>query len=828
MFSHDYSSGDLSDSIARKLARAACAVGVVVFGILPLFFLPYVPAPLGYTKIVLGATGAALSLWLFAFSVLRQGSLSVRFELPILLLWLAALVAFVASLSSGDFFDSFWGTEISTHSGFFAVVLALIATLFVALGSHARSVIRLYLLIGLSAFVLAVFHLVRIMFGTSVLTFGIFGDSVVATPFSEWNSLGVFFGLVIILSLIALNRLPLPRAGRLLFLGSILISLCMLSVVNFKAVFVILGLVSLVMLIYALVQSRLIGSPVIATRGTVSTLPFAASLLVLLVSIVFVTAGGVIGTSISRMTGVSYVEVRPSLQATVDVARKVYQEHPFLGIGPHRFVDAWREHRDPSINATVFWNTDFQAGFGFIPTLFVTTGIVGGISWTVFLVSFFYIGIRTLLRVGMTDSMWYFILLSSFAASAYIWCVALIYVPGAILLMFGAACTGIFFAARRALTPDRVRKVDLIGNQRATFAAITATVLVVVLSVGGLYYLGTYYVSTTTFVRGVLALQKGENDAEALAHIVRAFEINRDDRFAREVANYEQRKLQEKVTAALQANNLTEGGWSEMQQHIVNSINSAKTAIDIDGMEPENWAALGRIYATAVPLNIDQAYELARESLEKARDLDPQDPSRYLALAELELLKKNTAAARELTRTAITLKSNYTDAMYLLTQIEVADGNVAAAIESTRATTILDPQNPVRFFQLGVLEYSLNRFPDAQASFERAVRILPEYSNAHYFLALTYDAQGMRDRALAELTLLRDLNPGNAEIEALLQAVSVQDASGATVSREQITTLQESSENASEDGVVRDGQIPQTPLLSPVNATESESGASGE
>ena len=815
MFTH-IGESNVTDVIAARLLSVARYIGLVVFGLLPLIFIPYSATPLGYTKIVVATVGVLGALVFFAFSVLRQGSVRVRLELPLLALWVAFGIATLSALFSGDFFDSFWGTELSAHSAAFVGIMALVATVFMAIGLHKQTVVRLYLLLGASGVALALLHLARIVFGVDALSFGVFQSSIVATPFSEWNSLAVFFGLVIILSLIGLEQLTLRGAGRALFAGAVGLSLVMLAIINFQAVFVVVGLTSLVVIVYALTKGKLrpASSQIFVPRTAASTLSIMVALATLLTSIVFVVGGSTVGAMVSRATGVSYIEVRPSLKATVGIAKEVYREDALLGVGPNRFVDAWRLHRDPSINATIFWNTNFQAGFGYLPTILVTHGVLGGIIWAIFLGSFLYVGMRTLVRAVHADMMWYFIALTSFVSSVYLWGMSLIYIPGPVLLLLAALTTGIFFAARAALFPEGMRTVALMQDQRAVFLTIAGTVLTVVLSVGTLYYMGRYYVATTLYAEGVTKVAQG--DAAAINRVVSAFDISRDDTFARYVALHEQGVLQGKVVTAIQSNTMTESGWEEIQQYIVNGVQSAKTATEIDSTEPENWAALGRVYATVVPLNIDQAYELAKDSLEKARALDPQNPARLVSLAELELLKRNISGSREYVMRAIGLKANYTDAMYILTQVEIADGNVEGAIESTRATTRLDPNNAVRFFQLGVLQYSAQHVADAQASFERAIALAPDYSNARYFLAFVYDAQGRKEDARTELEAVLAHNPDSVEVQQLLTNLSqAQTLQPQTQTPSQ--PFEEAREGTATDEPVTSGTAPDSPLLSPVN-----------
>ncbi len=815
MFLYDAGNG-VGDALAERLMHVARMIGMVVFGLLPLIFVPYLPAPLGYTKILVASGGLLFVSMFAAFAFLRQGALRIKLEVTLLVLWVAFLAGLTSSLFSGDFFDSFWGTEVTAHSGVFAGVLALTALVWMMLGVHKQTVVRLYLLLGCSAIILAVYHILRIMFGTDFLSFGVLGSSV-STPFSEWNSLAIYFGLVVILSLIALEQLTLSAAGRLLFLVAIGASLLMLSVINFQAVFIVLGLFALIMIMYGLTKGKFRSQLIVPKANAATPASLIAALATLLIAIVFVVGGSVIGSVVSQMTGISYVEVRPSLRATTGIAKAVLHDDAFLGVGPNRFVDAWRLHRDPSINATIFWNTNFQAGFGYIPTLIITHGVIGFALWIVFFGMFLYTGLRTLLRTVHADAMWYFIALSSFVSSVYLWGMSWIYVPGPTLLLLAAATTGIFFGARYMMQPESGKRFSFADNQRAVFVTIASTVVVVVFSVGSLYYMGRHYAATVLFVDGVQELQQGGDRTQALEKIVRAFDINRDDVFARQVSFYEQGRLQEKVVAAVQQGNLTEADWEELQKNIVNSVESGKTATAIDATEPENWSMLGRVYATAVPLNIDQAYELAKSSMEKAQQLDPQNPARLVSLAELELLKRNTVSAREYVNRAIALKSNYTDAMYILTQIEITEGNVDAAIESTRATTILDPKNPVRFYQLGVLQYSASRLPEARASFEKAIELLPDYSNARYFLAFVYGAEGNVAGAREQLERVRALNPENTEVQTLLKNLSESQPLAPTP--EATRPIEEASETVSGGAPSTEGQVPESPLLSPVNTS---------
>lgn len=819
MFMRDEAGAE--DSVAQKLLLVARSIVVLVFGLLPLFFVPSNFVLVGYTKFFVASLAIFLALILFVFSLLRQGVVRTRFEMSIFVLWGVFAVSVLSALFSGDFFDSFWGTEVGVHSAIFTGILALVVTVWSQLCTDKTTVIRLYLLLAFSAVVLAVFHISRIFFGAGFLSFGgIFGSGLVASPFGDWNSLAIFFGLIVVLSLIALEQLPLRAAGRALFASLVGLSLIMLVVISFTAVFVVLALVSLVTLLYALTKGKFKMSEVTIPQSPAPAVSVFASLATLLISLFLVIGGSFIGGAVSKMTGVSYIEVRPSIQATAGIAKRVYSDHALLGIGPNRFIDAWKLYHDPAINATIFWNTSFQAGYGFIPTTFVTTGVLGGLLWSVFLLLLLYVGFRTFTKTAYADTTWYFISVSSYAASIYLWGMSVVYVPGSVLLLLAALCTGTFFASRQFMMPEKVREFTLLRNQQSVFLTVGATVMVVVISVGSLYFIGRHYMASYVFARGYADLLKGTDVAAATNEVSRAFDLARDDTFARKITTYGQGE----VVKAMQVNPGTPNAQANFEKALASAVEAGRTATSLDGSDPDNWEALGRVYATVVPLNIENAYQLSHDAFEKARVLDPENPLRLVTLAELELLQKKNTDARDYINRAIALKANFTDAMYVLTQIEIADGNVEGAIAATQKTALLDSGNPVRFFQLGVLQFSAKHYQDAAQSLEHAISLSNDYSNARYFLAFAYDVLGKKADAINQLNAVLRLNPDSTEVKDLIAKLSRGESllspGAPPVGGQQ--PLKEGSENTKTKAPVTSGKAPDSSAITPVNVDTTQ------
>jgi tetratricopeptide (TPR) repeat protein len=73
-----------------------------------------------------------------------------------------------------------------------------------------------------------------------------------------------------------------------------------------------------------------------------------------------------------------------------------------------------------------------------------------------------------------------------------------------------------------------------------------------------------------------------------------------------------------------------------------------------------------------------------------------------------------------------------------------------------RRATIADPEYALAFFDLGNVLDEMQQLNDATAAYQKAVALVPQYADAHYNLALAYERQGHKRRALRHwLTYVR-------------------------------------------------------------------------
>lgn len=801
------------DRIEETLNLVAQGIISIVFGFLPLFFVPWNYFSLDYAKELFVVLGVLLSLIFFSLSLLRSGKVRLSFPAALIALWAVAIVAIVSSVFSGDMSDSFVGNTIEVHTSLFIVLLAVVATVVSMLMQHKTSIMRLYVLLTVSASVLALFHVTRLFFGPDFLSLGRFVD-VASSPIGGFNDLALFFGLSILLSLVALEQLPLTKWGKAVFSVGIALSLVMLSVINFFAVWIVLALVSLVVLMYGLTKDRF-GSQSLSKekKSPLSLQSVMMSTLVFIIALVFIVGGRGMSTFISEISDVSYIEVRPSFEATFDIARDVYaQQNAFLGIGPNKFIDAWRLYKDPSINQTIFWATDFTGGHGYISTLFVTTGVLGAITWLVFFGLFLYTGVRMLFKPVHADRFWYFIGTSSFISAVYLWGMSLLYVPGAAILLLASICTGISFAAYAALTSAHMRTFSVSTGRQAGFVLVGGVMLCIIASSTALYLVSKHAASVQAYGSAVSNIRAGSSLSEVEQGIVTAFDLFRNDAYARQLASYQLAK----INTLLSVSSPTEQQQQQFQEAIGNGVNAARSAVDTDPTDPRNWAILGNLYSVLASANVEGAKQRALETFESAREYDPSNPTYDLFVAQLHSRTGDMESAREAVNRAIDQKPNYTDALFFLTQLEIATGNTQQALQTTRAMISLEPNNPARYYQLGVLQSALGNVAEAVVAFERSVSLDRNYANARYLLALAHAQTGNRDGALEQLRVVSELNPNNQLVTQLIGRLeSGQSIDPLTdVASEQI---EEQEPVEGEDGVVTAADDPDSSLLSPVN-----------
>jgi tetratricopeptide (TPR) repeat protein len=137
-----------------------------------------------------------------------------------------------------------------------------------------------------------------------------------------------------------------------------------------------------------------------------------------------------------------------------------------------------------------------------------------------------------------------------------------------------------------------------------------------------------------------------------------------------------------------------------------------------------------------------------------ASGLDAQEM--FQRAVQLEEDRATIPEAAEMYRQILAARPEYAAAAINLGTIHYNQREFELAEQHYRMATEADPEYALAFFDLGNVLDELKRLPDAIEAYQRAIALVPQYADAHYNLALAYERQGHRRRALRHwLTYVR-------------------------------------------------------------------------
>lgn len=808
------------DGLSEWFAALARVTLVLLFVFLPLLFLPNVAVSLGLVKTFFVALGVYLALIFICLAALRRGRLNLTLPLPIIVFWVFLGVATASALLSGDTFDSFYGVALDVHSVSFLFIFALAMSLAVTVANAKGLLIRFFLGTGAVLLLVCFFTLIKLFVGTESLSFGVFTGQFL-TLVGGLNDLALYIGLALILLLAFINRLPQTLIARVLLTVAVAISLVLLAIINFSFVWVVVGMMSVLTFVYLIAKDTWLKSDPTNEAQPVSRFTLTVVGGLCLVAGSFIVSGEYLGSRVAALTQLNYLEVRPSVSATTAIGAAVYQQNALLGIGPNRFEDAWRLYRDPVINETQFWNTTFVSGSSYVATLFVTTGVAGALLLVAFLMLVLYYGYRQFFLLAWSDEAWKLIGSATFIAAVYLWVMLFWYTPGATVLLLTAFFTGVALAIVSGQRTKPVVTIDVTKNRQQGFLLITSTVLVLVLATTSIISLQRYFMAQVEFANGVRDFTQTGNVPvydQLLATVSAA--IPEQDTFIAERARLRLAELNRLVAIT----EPTESDQRLFEQTLVEGIELANEAIARDASNPFNHALLGSFYGLLNTTSLPEVAERRLAAFAEAKRLDPQNPEYSVLLAQIANRFGDSETARRELVAALTLKRNYTEALFLSSQLDIQEGNATSAIATTEAIIAIEPYNPGRYFQLGLLRLAVGELNLAATAFETAVALDSNYANARYMLALTYLDLNRSDDALTQLRKVAETNSDNQSLLSLIAQVEGGDLSrpdvGTMVPVADPVTVQQTGEQTVTT------EVPDTSLISPINqmspTTEAE------
>jgi len=691
---------------------------------------------------------------------------------PRSMVWIGVLMVLslvVSAFVSGHAWKSIFGQGFEESSASFVVLMFLsVAVISSAVFRRAERAIVMYAGIVAPFLLLWIFHALRLIFGAH-FSLGIL-NGVTDTVFGSWYSLAIYSMAVIILGLSAVMFLPLSRRIKIAYW--ILIGLAAIGalIINSAPVWQTAALVLLGMTIYASsLTPRPAGSRSVSFLKRIAWIPLVA----FLIACLFACKGSQIaGPLITRMNA-SYSELSLPWQMTLDVGTGALKDQPLFGVGPNRFSQAFLAHKPAGIDQTDAWSVEFNTGFGLIPTFMIEQGMIGLILWVLLFVYMGLLGKRSLVRAAKAaDPSARFIVMSSFFAAVSIWLVSLIYVPSQAAFFLGLVMTGIWLGASTAygyLSPLVLSPAPISARRGWRLFPAFVVVLTAVVAVWGVIFIKNT-AALAYFSKGLQALTVANDPAVADSDFRMAVSLNPVDVYwqARAEASLAQaRALVATITSSSDAS--TSQAVAVRTVALGNQASQyAAKAVAADPTNYYNYVSEARVAEFAASLKMANAYQAGVQAYSNAISLNPGNPSLYLSMARLQVSQNQLDAALQTIGASLQVKNNYLDAVFLLTQVEAAKGNLPDAITSAKFAIDLNDTNPLLYFQLGLLQYSSNDYSDATTTLAQAVKLQPDYANAEYFLGLSYARLNRFPDAAAQFSALAVTNSDNQEVALIL------------------------------------------------------------
>ncbi|MEA3399366.1 MAG: tetratricopeptide repeat protein [Patescibacteria group bacterium] len=720
-----------------------------------LFFTPFVSVTLAASKGFFLSLGITVSLFFWLVARLLDGKFVFPKERIILFALTIPIIFLISSFFSSSPYISLFGRAFEV--GTFGSMLVLFLVLFLsAIHFQTEKKIWYFFLILLGgALILGLFEFIFISLG--LLGVGLSNVVPVGNLFGSWNDFALFYGLITILTLFTLEFLNFTKRIKIWLYILLGLSLLFLIIINVPLIWFLIGVFSLIVFVYSI--SVLHSNK--DKEDSKNKISFG-SLIVVLISLLFLISGNFLGGVVNRYIGVENENIRPSTQSTLQVASKSIRHNPVLGTGPNTFSLDWAQWKPDQIIQTDYWASNFNSGIGAIPTYLVTTGILGFLVWVFFLVLFILRGIQsTRLAFNKKEGSSYLVMFS-FILSLYAWVTLIIYSPNILMFMIAFATTGVFIGVLVSKNSLQLKEISFLNDPRNSFFAILALVILLLAAVSSTYLYTKKYVSVIYFSKSL----NPEATSESLVHSERllnkALNLNQSDSYYRTLSQVYIAQIGIIVNDETLSEDTLKSG---VQTLVGRAEQSASLAVSQNSNNHFNWVNLGDVYSAFLPLGVANSYESAMQAYDKALELAPANPSILLSKAQVELNQEENDKARDLINEAIEMKGNYIDAIFMLAQIEASEGNLVGAIEKAEMASVITPSNPAVFFQLGILRYNNKDYSKAVSAFERAVRLNPGYLNARYFLGLSYVETGKKDEAITQFTILNQILPDNTEVK---------------------------------------------------------------
>ncbi|MFA5878414.1 MAG: tetratricopeptide repeat protein [Candidatus Staskawiczbacteria bacterium] len=723
----------------------------VLVALLPIFFLPWTSDILDFNKQTLLLLLSALSL----FAWMLKSVISKQISINLSKIHIAVVVFFVFSLLSTIFslwrYGSFWGWPQVVSESLVGLIGLIVFYFLVSNIFNKKEIYNLVLILAFSGFLALIFGCLQI--------FGLFLLPLAFTKATAFNTIGAAgaLGLLAVVFLpLVISLLTKRKALAAILFWAVIFTLVLIVALNF-------------LVLWWLV---IVGSALIIIFGMQKKSSFDSRWLILPMFFLALSLFFVVLRPAVNILSSAPAEFSLSQKASLDIVLQTLKASPIFGSGPGTFVYDFSKYIGADFNASMFWNVKFGGAGSKFLTVLGTTGILGALSFLFLMFITIFQGIKVFLAKKNNDEHWN-VTLGVIAAFMVLSVGYFLYNSAFVLDFLYFFLIAVFIA----LTSKERKQYPLESSSVMALSVTFIFTLCFIFGLGLLILTGQKYIAEINYTAGLTQLQKGNGD-EGIKNIEKAASLNpSSDLYFRQLSQLYLSKVKQE---AQRTDNSQEERGKNIQMLVANSINASKIATDINSKNDSNWAVRGLIYQNLIGL-VPDSESWAIKAYDSAMELAPNNPyyptqkgivflNQALSLPQDKAGEKASllSQAEEQLSKAILLKSDYAPARFQMAMVSQAAGKTDEAISRLEDTRNYAPQDVGLALQLGLLYYQSKDYQGAQGEFERAVGISPNYSNALYFLGLTYYELGQNAKAIDSIQKVVDLNPADETIKKVL------------------------------------------------------------
>lgn len=648
----------------------------IVIVLLPIFFLPFTNIPIETGKGLLLVLGLVVSIISWSAARFSDGKIVIPKSSLLLSLLSVAVVFLISAIFSTAFKMSFFGIMLDFGSFWFMFAIFLFTFMSSLIIRNEKKVKHIIWGLLISSLIVFIFQIFRFFF-PATLSFGFF-ELKTSNILGSWNSLGLFAGLSLLISLFIFEFIHISKKQKIFLSILMLFSLFIVISVNYLLIWEFIGIFALILFVYKISLFSVLNEE---ERHRKKFPMISFSLIIL--SLLFIISGQFIGNLLPNILKLDNLEVNPSFSATFDIAKEVIKEDPLLGIGPNRFSELWSLYKAGSVNNSLYWNTPFVSGSSTIFTLMITTGILGVLSILIFSILFIYFGLKNVfLNLKNKDN--HYILLS-FIVGLYLFISAIFYSISVAPLLLGFAFIGIFIGISSEKREKNI-SISFLDDPRKSFFSILFLVILMIISAGLCFKYTERFISVIYFGNTLSA--KTIDKAESSMN--RALLLNQNDLYFRTHSQV----FMSKVSTLISSNkSLTDEEKINLKTSLDSAENFAILATKYNPYNYLNYEMLGFVYKNSASLGVEGSSSKAIEAYNKALSLNPKNPLLKLELARIYTIDNKLKDAKKYALESIELKPDFVDGLLFLADFEKNEGNIEEAIKYVRTVLFLYPKD---------------------------------------------------------------------------------------------------------------------------------------